>query len=233
MAGYQGLSTLEVLEGADNYNQWIAEKMLSSLKPPVIEIGAGIGNISKYLLKKKPLYITDVDSELVKRLKKELPNDNDISIQTLDITKKPPTELVNRFLSVVAVNVLEHIEDDDQAVKHMASLLKKDGKMALLVPAKKKAYTRLDKSVGHYRRYEKDELKTLLEKNGLTIISLEYFNIVGLLSWVVRDRIERNHFYLKPYQIKLFDWLVPFLKVSESIIKIPVGISLIAVAQKK
>ena len=47
---YQGIGTLEVLEGANNYNKWIAESLHKYAKAPLIEIGAGIGNISDYFI---------------------------------------------------------------------------------------------------------------------------------------------------------------------------------------
>jgi hypothetical protein len=111
-------------------------------------------------------------------------------------------------------------------------LLKKDGKLLLLVPAKKKAYTQLDKELGHYRRYEKQEIIDKLEQAGFSIDTVYFFNIVGLLSWTVRNKVSRNKKALRPYQIRIFDSIVPVLRFLESLIKVPVGISLIVVARR-
>ena len=103
----------------------------------------------------------------------------------------------------------------------------------MLVPAKKFAFNKLDKNLGHYRRYEKQELKEKLENAGFKLETLEYFNMLGLLSWVVRNAISKNHNQLKPSQVKIFDLVVPLLRIIEPKKGLPIGISLIAVATKK
>ncbi len=70
MIKYQGVTTLEALEDAKNYNKWIASQLLQYISSPTLEIGAGIGNLSKHFLQHKPLYLTDIDNGLVKQLKK-------------------------------------------------------------------------------------------------------------------------------------------------------------------
>jgi len=104
--------------------------------------------------------------------------------------------------------------------------------LLLLVPAKKGAYTRLDKELGHFRRYEKDELLEKLKKSGYEVENVHFFNFVGLISWYVRDKVKRKNINLKPYHIRMFDSIVPFLRAIESHIKPPLGISLIVVARK-
>lgn len=229
---YQGISTLEVLEEAKNYNNWIAHEIATHVTPPTLEIGAGIGNLSKYFLSYTPLYLSDKDKALANSLKMRFAKNKHVIVEQMDISKKPKIKYRNFFSTIYAINVLEHIEDDDQALRNMRELLKKKGKVLLLVPAKKRAYTRLDKELGHFRRYEKHELTAKLNKNGFAIEELYFFNIVGLLSWTVRDRVSRNKKALKSYQIKIFDSIVPILRYIESFIRIPVGISLIVVARK-
>ncbi len=101
------------------------------------------------------------------------------------------------------------------------------------MPAKKFAFTKLDKELGHFRRYEKKELVSRLNKNGFIIEKIYFFNIVGLLSWTVRDKVKRKNIHLKTYHMKIFDSIVPILRFVESIMTIPMGISLIVVARKK
>lgn len=232
MIKYQGISTLEVLKEAKNYNKWIADEVLKHLTTPALEVGAGTGNLTSYLLKKKPLYISDMDSGLVAHLKKRFEGEKNTFIKNLDVSRYVPQELKNVFATVYGINVLEHIEDDEKALKNIHSLLKKDGKLVLLVPAKKYAYTKLDKELGHFRRYEKNELYEKLQKTGYRIEKIYFLNIVGLASWYLRDKVKRKDINIKPYHITIFDKIVPFLRKIESFISVPVGISLIVVAQK-
>lgn len=232
MIKYQGISTLEVLKEAKNYNKQIADNIFAQLSSSAIEIGAGTGNLTTFFLKKRPLYITDGDLGLVENLKSKFQGIEDIFIRAFDVTKKPLGEFNSFFSTVFGINVLEHIKDDEEALKNIHSILIKNGKLVLLVPAKKKAYTKLDKELGHFRRYEKEEIVEKLIRNGYKIEKIYYFNIVGLISWYIRDKVKRKNINLKPYQIRIFDSIVPFLKVIESKITIPLGISLIVVARK-
>jgi len=228
---YQGLSTLEVLTEAKNYNRWIADNFYSYLKAPLLEFGAGIGNISELLSSYTPLCLTDTDPRMLAHLKNKFSHINDVSVNFLDITQPPPEHLVGSFQTVIGINVLEHVEDDEKALFHLGNVLKPSGRLLLLVPAKKWAYTDLDRQLGHFRRYEKKELGEKLAKASFRIEKLYFFNIVGLMSWVIRDKIQRSG-GLRPYQISSFDTIVPILKRVEAKVRMPVGISLIAIAQK-
>lgn len=232
MAKYKGVPELEILEEAENYNKWIAESILFYVSSPLLEIGSGTGNITAYFLNKKPLYVTDQDSDLLLHLKKRFSKEKNLFINKFDITQKCPSNLKLKFSSVFGVNVLEHIKDDVAALRNIRESLVKKGKIVLLVPAKRFAYTRLDKNLGHFRRYEKEELINKLETAGFRVNKIYYFNIVGLLSWIIRDKIEREKISLSPKQIAIFDSIVPFLKKIESRINIPIGISFIVIGEK-
>ena len=228
---YQGLTTLEVLTEAKNYNRWIADSFFPYIKAPLLEFGAGIGNISELLSSYTPLCLTDTDARMLAHLKHKFSPSNDVSVNFLDITQPPPEHLVGSFQTVIGINVLEHVEDDEKALFHLGNVLKPSGRLLLLVPAKKWAYTDLDRQLGHFRRYEKKELGEKLAKASFQIEKLYFFNIVGLMSWIIRDKLQRSG-GLRPYQISLFDTIVPILKRVESKVSMPVGISLIAIAQK-
>src|SRR6266704_2462523 len=228
---YQGLPTLEILTEAKNYNRWIAENFFPYIKAPLLEFGAGIGNISELLSSYTPLCLTDTDERMLAHLKKKFSHTNDVSVDFLDITQPPPEYLVESFQTVIGINVLEHVEDDEKALFHLGNVLKPSGRLLLLVPAKKWAYTDLDGQLGHFRRYEKKELGEKLVKASFQIEKIYFFNIIGLMSWIIRDKIQGSG-GLRPYQISLFDTIVPILKRVEAKVRMPLGISLIAIAQK-
>jgi len=168
---------------------------------------------------------------MLAHLKNKFSQNNDVSVNFFDITQPPPEHLVGSFQTVIGINVLEHIEDDEKALFHLGTVLKPSGRLLLLVPAKRWAYTELDRQLGHFRRYEKKELGEKLGKASFQIEKLYFFNIVGLLSWIIRDKLQRSG-GLRPYQIASFDTIVPILKRIEAKVSLPVGISLIAIAQK-
>ena len=62
--------------------------------------------------------------------------------------------------------VLEHIDDDLEALRQWTSYLKLGGTILLSVPAHQKKYGKSDELVGHVRRYERSEIIRLLEDAG-------------------------------------------------------------------
>ncbi|MEK6941809.1 MAG: class I SAM-dependent methyltransferase [archaeon] len=74
-----------------------------------------------------------------------------------------------KFSMLLAFEVLEHIEDDANALKEWSSLLSKNGCILFSVPAHMKEWGANDEYGGHFRRYEKKELNELLEKNGFEV----------------------------------------------------------------
>lgn len=78
-----------------------------------------------------------------------------------------------RFQLITALDVIEHIEDDRQAVEHMWALLVPGGKLVITVPALMTLWDAHDEINGHYRRYTRSSLRALLQKRG-RLISLRY-----------------------------------------------------------
>lgn len=230
MIKYKGITTLEVLEEAKNYNKWIASEIIPHLKHPVLEVGSGTGNLSQFFISNKIISLSDNDKGLVNHLKKKYLKNRNVTVVELDITKNIKRN--KKYLSIFAVNVLEHIKDDKSALKNLNKLLSTNGRLILLVPAKQFAFTKLDTALGHHRRYEKSELEKKVLNAGFTIEKVYYFNFVGLLSWKLRALIEKDNQSLKSYQVKIFDKVVPLLKFIERKLRPPVGISLILVAKK-
>lgn len=230
-AAYEGTKTLEALQGANNYNKWIADQILPSVHGATLEIGAGIGNLSDYFIGQNPLYLTELDTSLSDYLKNKYRSYANITTLELDVTKKIPQKLINHFGTIFAVNVLEHIQNDGLALSNIYTMLKKNGKAIFLVPANQFAYTSLDKSLGHFRRYGKKELMEKCEEAGFIVERIYFFNIVGLFSWIARDIFQKGK-QLGGMQVSLFDKIVPLLSFIERLIHPFTGISLIVILKK-
>src|SRR5258708_36644030 len=109
---YQGLTTLEILTEAKNYNRWIADSFYSYIKAPLLEFGAGTGNISELLSSYTRLCLTDTDARMLAHLKNKFSYINDVYVNFLDITHAPPANLVGSFPTVIGINVLMLVEYD-------------------------------------------------------------------------------------------------------------------------
>jgi SAM-dependent methyltransferase len=69
-------------------------------------------------------------------------------------------------------DVVEHVEDDISMLKDVTKRLRRGGTLLISVPAHKKAFGRSDELMGHFRRYEKQELCTLLKRSDYSEITI-------------------------------------------------------------
>ncbi len=91
------------------------------------------------------------------------------------------------FDAVVCCEVLEHVEDDRGFLRALRACLAPGGRLALSVPSRMKYWSRHDEVVGHLRRYEKHELKQLLEEAGFEAVDIRSYGF----PWVNVLRIPR------------------------------------------
>lgn len=80
------------------------------------------------------------------------------------------------FDIIVASDCLEHLENETKALKNWKSLLKKEGKMYVFVPAFMSLWSYHDEINMHYKRYTKQELKASIEQENLEILKASYWN---------------------------------------------------------
>ena len=136
-----GTDTLEVISDADNFNQWMYQTIRPYCKGNILEIGSGIGNISQFFVKDgAEITLSDFDSSYFPRLKQKLGEKQNLKgIHQIDFSVKNPEErypdLVGKFDTVFALNVVEHIEDHQQALINANTFLRSGGNVVILVPA--------------------------------------------------------------------------------------------------
>lgn len=218
-----------------NYNHWIYNNIQNFVGNKILEVGAGIGNLTDFIILRKNLTIIDINQDYIDYLnaKYSFRDKENFSVFNLDIQNIELSPFAaEKFDTIICLNILEHLENDGKAVENMSSLLQPGGKLIILVPALKILYGSMDISFQHLRRYNKKDLKSLIREKNLEIVKFYYLNFLGLLGWFFNGRI-LNKKQLPEKQTKLFDKLVPFLGFIERIIKPPLGQSLIMIVQKK
>jgi SAM-dependent methyltransferase len=134
-----------------------------------------------------------------------------------------------RFDTIVCLNVLEHVADDDLSLQAMRSLLDRRGRLILLVPALPGLYGSLDRALGHVRRYTSRELRAKFDRGGLRMRHLEYFNLAGLPGWWLTGRVLRREM-IPAASLRWFDMLVPLFRL-ERLLPWRLGQSLIAIGE--
>ncbi|MBV8949748.1 MAG: methyltransferase domain-containing protein, partial [Actinobacteria bacterium] len=160
-AGSSQHALFDPRRAAANYADWIAEMIEPHLGASVLEVGARGG-------------------ELTERLRR----DGRTVVATDDAV---PREAGAHFDAVVAVNVLEDVPDDDEAIARLASCLRPGGRLVIVVPTSGSTSSHADPRVGHARRYRVSELAPKLDRAGLRVIRAEYFNALGAVaSWLLQ-----------------------------------------------
>jgi SAM-dependent methyltransferase len=222
-------SVLEALEGAVNYNSWVASLVTPYLGDDPIEIGSGTGTYANLWLEGgvERLTVSDVDSVLLGRLRERFADDPRVDVLEVDLLAAPERD----HTAVVALNVLEHIEDDVAALEAASRLVRPGGAVVMFVPAFEFAMSRFDRSIGHYRRYTTGRLWNAMRDAGLEVESVRYVNAPGLLAWTVGMRLLR----MEPREgIALRGWdrvVIPVARRIEGRWRPPFGQSVLGVAR--
>ena len=224
-----GVETLETMATADWYNNWLFSFIKPHIKGEILEVGVGIGNFIKMLSKRGRVTAIDVNKDYIKMLKdKKLVS----SVGYGDVEKGRYFFGDKKFDSIVCLNVVEHIRNDKKAVSNMNKLLKKGGKLILLIPAHNYLFSNFDKELGHFRRYSKKEVAELIENSGFENIDVRYINWWGAIGWFVLLKLTGRKDMPRP-PVKIFDLLARILLLPEKLFRVPFGLSIIAIAEKK
>ncbi len=232
-----GEKILEVISDADNFNRWIYQTIKPYCKGHIFEIGSGIGNISQYLISDSyRVTLSDVNKSYVDILQKRFKRSGNLHEVLLfnfadrDIEANH-SKIIESFDTVVALNVLEHVDDHLLAVKNSFSLLRPGGNLIILVPAFEALYNEFDKAVEHHRRYSVQSLKKLLSIPGFNIIHTQYFNAAGILGWYISGKIFGRK-VIPSGQMSIYNKFIPLWKVADRLLNRFCGLSLICVSEK-
>src|ERR1044071_5880572 len=195
----------------------------------ILEVGAGIGNMSALFLETGPelLVATDTDEHYRARLAERFASRPEVVVEDLRMPDPGAPARFGRFRldTVIATNVVEHIEDDLGTAITMREMLVSGGRAIILVPALQAIYGALDRELGHHRRYNRARLGLLMERAGFRVARTMWFNRVGVLGWWYNGRI-RGVRMIPLDQLRCFDRLVPLLRL-ERYFPLPFGQSLI------
>lgn len=232
-----GTETLKAIAEAGKFNKWMYQTIKPFAKGNLLEIGSGIGNISQFFLKDNyTITLSDTEENYIKYLKDNFNSYSNLrTILSINI-EEPEFQLKfsfqkDNFDTVFLLNVLEHIEKDELALKNISYLLKPGGKIIILTPAYSFLYSSLDRSLGHYRRYTKNKLKKCLEHAGYRIIKGLYFNSLGIAAWLYGKLFRL--YKIAPGEMKFYDKLVPIAKLTDKLFLQRIGLSVVMIAQKK
>ena len=221
-----GKKTLEGFAAAEKYNRWLTSRIIPFMNgKKILEIGCGLGNISKILAEQFNLTAIDIRKDYTDEVAKKLK----ITTDCVDLSQK--TAYHDVFDGAVCLNVLEHIEEEQKALKNIYEALHPGGRFAVLVPAFNWLYGSIDEAIFHKRRYTRKRLRKALQTAGFDVKKTFYFNVFGIPGWFWQNRIRKRK-ELPDGQLSLFNKLVPALKIFDIPFRPFLGISVVAWAEK-
>ncbi|MFC1693464.1 methyltransferase domain-containing protein [Candidatus Latescibacterota bacterium] len=227
-----GPETLRRMSALDRYNDWIIERIMPWVGDTVLEVGAGIGNISRYFLDRKRLILSDVNEEYLKILREKFGDHPNVSYERYNLEESASRLSDNKIDTIMALNVLEHIDHDVHALKEMASILSPGGHIILQLPAHKILYGSIDRNLAHFRRYTIREIRRKFDESGLKAECFFRMNMFGALGWFLYCRILKRPL-LPEGPLSLFNKLTPVFMAVERTFPVPFGLSIIAVGRKE
>ena len=225
---HYGEAILREMELATRFTHWLMARLDGYLTGIVLEVGAGIGNNIRALLHKDRVVATEPNPEYVRLLQNVFGGRNNVDIYQWDITQPAP-ENIEKVDSILCSNVLEHIDDDAQAIRNMKAILRQGGRLVLVVPAGAWLYGNMDSALEHRRRYTKQKIVALLSAEGFIIETVFSMNKAGVLGWWLNGKVLRRR-SLGKVQLKLFNALVPVFRLVDPLLPWT-GLSLVVVAK--
>lgn len=227
-----GYTTLRRLDRLGRYNRWIFDRVRPWAGQRVLEIGSGTGTMTRFLYGRELIVPSDRETAYLDRLRNAFRRRPGITVERFDPESDDEITALQRyrFDTVMCLNILEQMDDDEAALRRMYEVLEPGGTIIVYVPADSKLYGPLDRGVGHKRRYDRLELSQKLIRAGFEVRETAYQNGFGRLGWIVNSKLLRRS-ELPSGQSRLFDMMVPILRRLEG--QNPAsGLSLVAVGRK-
>lgn len=234
IVGYQ---TLDGISQADKFNQWMFSTVSKGMDGEILEIGSGIGNISSFFVRDGYHFTaSDLRKEYCEFLQNKFEGKGNFNgVHQIDIVDKDFDKkhagLFQKFDVVFALNIIEHVSDDDFAIKNCLKLLKEGGKLVILVPAFMYLFNSFDEELGHFRRYNRKKLESLFSQNNLDIFKSRYFNFAGVLGWWFSGNVLMKK-TIPSGQMKFYNSMVWIFKIIDFFTNPFIGLSVIVSGKK-
>jgi len=227
---------------AHNYYNWIYQTLSPAIGKRLVEIGVGSAPFINLYPALEYYFPADVDPEMVRAAEQSwiMKHGSPSQVKGIvgDAGQKDFWAAVKecRPDCIIAVNVLEHIEDDNYfIVQAREALLPEKGRLVLFVPALPSIYGTMDAAAGHFRRYTRQGIQQMVLRAGFKIKTLSYFNSLGVLPWYYQGRIKKTEDLTDQglnQNILLYDRFgVPITRVLDVAFRGLLGQSLVLIAE--
>ncbi len=166
------------------FNTWPLMQQLSEAAPLRLEVGPGL----RPRLPIKDTFFADISEPALTALAQ-----CGGRVECASIGDLPYAD--NTFDLVCALDIVEHVERDEQALDELCRVARPGATLLLSTPLHMSCWTEFDALVGHYRRYEPAQLQMLLADRKLTVTQSGIYGMKPkssrLVSWGM-DHLQKN-----------------------------------------
>lgn len=229
---------LEAMAFAVRYHRWILQTFRPYLGRRLVEVGAGSGAFSELLweLPLESLAMIEPSASMYRLLAERVGGlAGGRPLVTYNAVFRRVADEVRRELrpdSIIYVNVLEHIADDEGELREVYRTLGPGGRVLIFVPALPWLFGKFDERVGHFRRYTRSELERKCVAAGFRVLLSRYFDLAGVVPWWLKYKLLKSD-SLDARAVGLYDrFAVPLTRAVESLLTPPVGKNVILIAER-
>lgn len=227
-----GSQILARLARAPRFNFWMADTLKPFCGDRILEIGSGVGNLSRVLVPRTRYVASDINPLYLQTLHNLELNRPYLSAAYCDVKDLSSFPTVpGGYDTVICLNVLEHVEDDRAALLNIKSVLSDKGRTLILVPQGPWNYGTLDFVLGHCRRYTRDTLTQLAHECGLEVRTIVEFNRLGTIAWFFNGKLMRRRSF-GLFQVWALNLATPLMRRIDRFLPIS-PLSLIAVLERR
>ncbi|MDA7750412.1 class I SAM-dependent methyltransferase [Candidatus Pelagibacter sp.] len=222
---YDGFE-LDHFDSALNFRKYQISLITKFINGKFLEVGAGKGGLIPFYKNLiKNITIIEPEKKLFKILKKNY------STKKFSIKNQTINNIKRKYDTIIYYDVLEHIKNDLNEVKLASKKLNKNGHLIFSVPAYQTFYSSFDKSVGHFKRYNKKDFIVFGKRTGLKIEKLAYYDSIGFLFLVLNKLFSLKQTNLEN-KVYLWNLLMPISKLIDLLTFNKFGKSLLCVFKK-
>jgi glycosyltransferase involved in cell wall biosynthesis/phospholipid N-methyltransferase len=226
-----GSNILVGMSAVPHFNRWMGDTIRPHVGARVLEVGAGIGNLTRTLLPRDYYTVSDVNPHYLDYLRNFAEGKPYMNVRRVDLTCRDDfVPIAGRYDTAICLNVLEHVDDEAAALQNIGLALEPGGRAIILVPQNPSLFGTLDEVLGHKRRYTREALRTTIEAQGFQVERLIDFNRATTPAWRVNGQLlKRRHF--SKVQLKAVNLLTWLMRRLDNVLPWQ-GASLIAVARR-
>lgn len=215
-----------------NYYAWIYSYFSEFISGSVVDLGVGAGlMMQQYINSADRVVAVDYNPKLLDLVRLNFPAKKVVPLQ-IDLNKE--WDLLYEVTAdvILAIDVLEHFEDEDDFINKAHNILKANGNLIIKVPAQRSLFCDMDVASGHFRRYDEAPLSDLMVRNGFKTIYQKYINPVGALAYRMKKNKRQNFSKsVSAYTLRFANVLIPVLRYLDKI-QHKIGLSIIGIYEK-